>query len=418
MSRRRGTPLGVMFVDIDQFKLINDTWGHGAGDDLLKHVAGQIELVVRPGDTVARLGGDEFVIVCDDVTVHEIEQIAGRLLAALAHPWQLGDEKVHITASVGIALADEASTPERLLRHSDAAMYRAKERGKGRVELFDDTLRSVSEQRWATASALHRALEHGEFEVHYQPVVDLLTGTMVSVEALLRWNHPGRGIVSPAEFIPLAEETGLVVPLGAWVLERACRDLVAWQQLDGAAAGMSVAVNLSVRQVLAPDIATLIEGVLRRTGLDAGRLCLELTESVFMGDVDYFARTLLSLKALGVSLSIDDFGMGYSSLGYLKRFPVDGVKVDRSFVDGLGVDPHDTALVAAIVAMAFALDLEVTAEGVETDRQLQGLRALNVTRAQGFLLATPMPADAIARLILEDHRWPAVMVAATGGRQL
>jgi EAL domain-containing protein (putative c-di-GMP-specific phosphodiesterase class I) len=225
---------------------------------------------------------------------------------------------------------------------------------------------------------------------------------MVSAEALLRWQHPEQGLVSPAEFIPLAEETGLIVPIGAWVLEHACRQVMQWRLT---VPSVRVAVNLSIRQMLAPDIAGLVEDVLRRTGAPAENICLELTESVFMDDVDYFARTLTSLKTLGVRLSIDDFGTGYSSLSYLKRFPVDAVKVDRAFVDGLGTDPHHSALVAAIIAMADALDLEVTAEGVETEDQLASLQKLQCQRAQGFYLARPMPADELTKLVTNAHRW-------------
>jgi EAL domain-containing protein (putative c-di-GMP-specific phosphodiesterase class I) len=287
-------------------------------------------------------------------------------------------------------------------------MYRAKERGRARIELFDAELRSKVERRLAMASALHHALEREEFTIHYQPIVDLTTGAMVSAEALLRWEHPGRGYVSPAEFIPLAEETGLIVPIGAWVLEQACRQLVEWQSTQMSlfgTANFAVSVNLSVRQLLAFDIADLIRDVLTRTGVCPGDLCLELTESVFMEDVDYFEKTLSGIKSLGVHLAIDDFGTGYSSLSYLKRFPVDAVKVDRAFVDGLGTDPHDSALVGAIIAMADALGLEVTAEGVETVEQLHNLKRLDCRRAQGFFLARPMPADALTRLVETAHHW-------------
>jgi diguanylate cyclase (GGDEF)-like protein/PAS domain S-box-containing protein len=401
-ARRRSAQLGVLFLDVDDFKVINDTLGHACGDDLLRHTADRISRGIRPGDTVARFGGDEFVIVCDDVSEVEIAQIAERVLGAVSQPCLIGEQEVTVTASLGIALADADATPESLLRDSDAAMFFAKERGRGRIERFDQALRSKVERRLATASSLRRALERAEFTVHYQPIVELGTGAMVSAEALLRWQHPDRGLVSPAEFIPIAEETGLIVPIGAWVLEQACRQLVHWQRTQPS---MTVAVNLSVRQMLAPDIAGLIEDVLQRTGARAESLCLELTESVFMEDVDYFARTLHGLKALGVQLAIDDFGTGYSSLSYLKRFPVDAVKVDRAFVDGLGTDPHHSALVAAIIAMADALDLEVTAEGVETVDQLAGLCKLACRRAQGFYLARPMPATDLSRLVLEAHRW-------------
>jgi diguanylate cyclase (GGDEF)-like protein/PAS domain S-box-containing protein len=402
-SRWRGSQLGVMFLDVDQFKVINDSLGHAAGDDVLRHVAERVAGAIRPGDTVARFGGDEFVIVCDDVSAAEIEQIAGRVLEAMSQPCLIGGREIAVTASLGVAIADENATPEGLLRDSDAAVDRAKKRGGGRIELFDEVLRSKAERRLASESALRRALEHGELAVHYQPIVDLSTGAMVSAEALLRWNHPESGLVSPADFIPLAEETGLIVPIGAWVLERACEQLVQWQRTEPS---MSLAVNLSVRQLLAPDIAGLIASVLRRTGARPQDLCLELTESLFMEDVEYFGRTLASLKAVGVHLAIDDFGTGYSSLNYLKRFPVDAVKVDRAFVDGLGTDPHDSALVAAIVAMADALDLEATAEGVENQDQLTHLKRLGCGRAQGFHLARPMPAAAMAELVAESRRWP------------
>ena len=401
-SRRRSSQLGVLFLDLDRFKLVNESLGHTLGDNLLRHVAARISEVVRPSDTVARFGGDEFVVVCDNTSVGETEAMAGRVLEALSLPCVVGDHEINVTASLGIAIADDDATPESLLRDSDAAMYRAKERGRGRIEMFDEALRSSVGRRLTTASALRQALERQEFTVYYQPVVDVATGTMVSAEALLRWVHPEWGVVSPAEFIPLAEETGLIVPIGAWVLEESCRQLVGWQRT---APSMSVAVNLSVRQMLAPDIAGVVAGVLSRTGVSAEDVCLELTESLFMGDVEFFGRTLAGLKAVGVGLSIDDFGTGYSSLSYLKRFPVDSVKVDRAFVDGLGTDPHDSALVAAIVAMADALGLGVTAEGVETKDQLAILKQLQCRRAQGYYLARPMPAAAMNELVANRHRW-------------
>ena len=405
-SKRRGAHLGVMFLDIDQFKMINDSYGHDTGDEVLRTVASRIAQSIRPGDTVARLGGDEFVVVCDDVLVAEIEEIAARVLTQLGDAWHIKSQEMRVQASIGIAVSNDDSTPNTLLRDSDTAMYRAKKRGKGRIELFDETLRANSERRLATASALHRALLHEEFTLAYQPVVDLSTGEMVSVEALLRWTQPAGTTITPAEFIPIAEETGLIVPIGAWVLEHACRQLVQWQRFERTTTNrLTVAVNLSVRQMLAGDIVDLVRNVLTQTGLDPADLCLELTESVFMEDAEFFGNTLARLKALGVTLAIDDFGTGYSSLSYLKRFPVDAVKIDRAFVDGLATDAHDSAIVAAIVAMAGALALDLTAEGVETAEQLAALRALNVERAQGYLLAPPAPPEGISTLIETAHRW-------------
>ncbi|MCU1398383.1 MAG: hypothetical protein JWN62_1492 [Acidimicrobiales bacterium] len=407
-TRRRNTQIGVMFLDLDQFKLVNDSAGHETGDRLLIEIANRIATAVRPDDTVARFGGDEFVIICDDVTAADAQQIGERVLESVRRPAKLGDQEVHPSVSLGIAMSDLDSTPASLLRDSDAAMFLAKERGRGRLEMFGESLRNKAERRWVTSADLHRALERDELIVHYQPVIDLAGGAMISTEALVRWIHPERGLVGPDQFIPFAEESGLIVPIGAWVLEQACGQLREWQALQRTRTGvstLSMAVNLSVRQMLAPDVVDVVRDVLDRTGIDPRDLCLELTESVFMEDVDYFGQVLAAIKAIGVDLAIDDFGTGYSSLSYLKRFPVDRVKIDRAFVDGLGVDAHDTALVAAIVAMAGALDLAITAEGVETWDQLAELRRLGVSRAQGFLLARPVPADHITQLLIDDARW-------------
>jgi diguanylate cyclase (GGDEF)-like protein/PAS domain S-box-containing protein len=401
-SRRRGTQLGVMFLDIDNFKSVNDSLGHTSGDDLLRLVAGQIQRSIRPGDTVARFGGDEFVVVCDDTCAADVEEIAVRVLEAIRQPGRVGNQDVNVTSSIGITISDEGATSETLLQEADLAMYSAKQRGPGSVELFDEALRSKAEQRLATAAALHRALERDEFTVHYQPVIDLSTGAVVSAEALVRWEHPSGALVWPDEFIPLAEETGLIVPIGAWVLEQACQELVGWQRIQPS---MSVAVNLSVRQLFRADLVDMIDDVLTRTGAPASGLTLELTESSSLEDIDYLETALARIKSLGVALSIDDFGTGYSSLRRLKRLPFDAMKVDRTFVDGLGTDAHDTAMVTAIVALGHALDLQVTAEGVETLAQHTKLKAMGCTRAQGFFHARPMPAPAMSTLVTESRQW-------------
>jgi diguanylate cyclase (GGDEF)-like protein/PAS domain S-box-containing protein len=387
--------LAVLFVDLDRFKAINDRLGHAAGDEMLTGVAGRLREVLRPHDTVARLGGDEFVVLCEDLDDDRAAlRVAERVLGALDRPVACGDQEVVCSASIGIALTRRSEvTPDALLRDADMAMYRAKETGRHRIEVFDNTARLRTQARLQTAEELRRAVEADQLRVVYQPIVHLDEATPAGVEALVRWQHPRRGLLTPAEFIQLAEDTGLVVPLGAWVLRQACRDLA--QTIDPAGLGnnqpdLVVSVNLSARQLSAPGLVPMVESVLTEYGLAPWRLCCEITESVLMDDVDMAIAVLSDLRALGVRLAIDDFGTGYSSLGYLKRFPVDIVKLDRAFVAGLGTDSAADAITAAVINLGHALGLSVIAEGVENEEQLTVLRALRCDRAQGYLWSAPL----------------------------
>ena len=393
--------VGIILLDINRLKIVNDSFGHEVGDSLLVQVGDRLRATIGVSDDVGRVGGDVFAVVCEGAPVQETEQIAQRVLTAVRRPYNIGNWEINVTASVGIALADENATAESLLRDADDATHLAKSLGCDSVKLFDEASRTKARERINTTTALRHALDRNELRVNYQPVIDLATGAMVSAEALLRWNHPDRGPISPAVFIPIAEETGLIVPIGAWALEQACQQLSQWQRADPL---MSVAVNLSVRQVMDPDILNQIQRVLKSTGIHPESLCLELTESVFMEDIDQCAEILASLKNLGVQLSLDDFGTGYSSLSYLSRFPFDIVKIDQSFIRGLGTNPSETALVAAILSMAEALGLSVTAEGIEDQAQLTALEEMGCQQGQGFYLDRPMPADEMNQLLKQSHQ--------------
>ena len=412
LARRSRHPSGtaVLFLDLDRFKWLNDSLGHAAGDELLVEVANRLRHTMRGEDTVARFGGDEFVVLCDGVADQaEAEALAGRLAAVLAAPIMVAGEETTVTVSIGIAYAPPASTgdtPESMVRDADAAMYRAKDQGRNRFEVFDVTTLELALARHETTNALRRGVERGELVVHYQPALDLGTGRVVGVEALVRWNHPQRGLLPPGEFIGLAEETGLVVPIGAEVLTTACRQVTAWQRSSDIPEDLSVSVNLAVRQLLAPDLAAVVEEALVGSGLEPSRLCLEITESGFLEDLESSTRALNRLKALGVRIGVDDFGTGFSSLIYLKRFPVDVLKIDRSFVAGLCLDPQDRAIVASVIDLAHAFGLTTIAEGVETAEQLALLQDLGCEQGQGFLWSRPLPADAAARWIAA--RQPAV----------
>jgi diguanylate cyclase (GGDEF)-like protein/PAS domain S-box-containing protein len=398
-SRRR---VGVVFLDLDRFKFVNDSYGHAAGDRLLVAVADRLRSALRPSDTVARFGGDEFVVLCEEVAGEEAAlEIAGRMSDAVSRPVLLPEGEVFVTASLGVALSGTADdTAENLLRDADTAMYRAKDQGRARTEVFDERTHQRAVHQLRTGNDLHRALERREFQVHYQPVVDVPTGSVAGFEALVRWQHPTRGLILPGDFVALAEETGLIVPLGAWVLEEACRQVAAWQaRMPDDAPPLFISVNLSPRQLAEPTLPAETARILEHTGVDPASVWLEITESTLMHDAESAIGALRALRALGVHLSVDDFGTGYSSLSYLKRFPVEALKVDRSFVDGLGRESGDSAIVTAVITLAHALGLRAVAEGVETDIQLNELQMLGCDMAQGYLFSHPKPASQLEHLV-------------------
>ena len=399
-AKRNRWSTSLLAIDLDDFRAINDRLGRDTGDEVLAEVARRLEKVLRAYDTVsrrldtiARLGGDQFFLLCEHVANEQVATgIAERVRAALSEAVVLGGEQIKISACIGITInRDSAHTPDALIVEAETAMRRAKESGPGHHELFAEEMRVRFSKRMEGEAALRRALENGEFRVVYQPKILLSTDRVVGVEALMRWEHPEKGVVPPLEFIPLAEETGLIVPIGAWVLQQACEEAQRWHAAAPDRPPLIVSVNVSGRQ-FESGLPELVAGVLAGTGIDPSTVCLEVTESVVMENAEFAITTLRQLKALGVRISIDDFGTGYSSLAYLRRFPLDELKVDKSFVDGLGRDPEATAIVAAVMGMAHALDLTVVAEGVETEAQAAALRNLGCDEAQGYLYARPQSA--------------------------
>jgi diguanylate cyclase (GGDEF)-like protein/PAS domain S-box-containing protein len=399
----------VVCLDLDNFKVINDSLGHQSGDALLVEVASRLTSCVRGADTVARLGGDEFTVLLEDVyNEAEAEQLAERIGEALRAPFVIGERDVLITASVGLALsAPQRTHPESLLRNAGIAMYRSKVAGKARHSVFDSGMNDLSIERFEFEADLRQALALGQFQVHYQPILSLVDGQVTEVEALVRWERPGHGLVGPTAFIPVAEETGLIVPIGRWVLEQACAQAAAWRADFPIDPPLVMSVNLSARQFLDPDLLADIYRTLDTTGLDPRTLKLELTESVAMHDIDATVAKLQALKEAGIQLAIDDFGTGYSSLNYLKRLPVDTLKIDRSFVEGLGHDVLDAAIVQSVVTLARTLQLNVVGEGIESQAQAAQLRALGCARGQGFLFARPEPAEVVSSLLRQQASLPA-----------
>jgi diguanylate cyclase (GGDEF)-like protein/PAS domain S-box-containing protein len=404
---RRGQSMAaVMFLDLDRFKHVNDSLGHHAGDEVLTAVAPRLKQALRAADTVARFGGDEFGILLEDIDSElAATQAAERIAAVFGRPFVLGSAEHFITASVGIALARGGERADELIRDADTAMYRAKEAGRARYELFDDDLRARVVSRLRMETELRRAIERHELWLEYQPVVSLRDETIVSVEALLRWTHPDRGLIPPADFIPIAEETGLIESIGARVLDEACRQAAQWHASMPDRAPVGISVNLSAVQIANATLPETVAIAMRAANLDPSTLQLEITETVLLGEDARLSETLTNLRKLGVQLVLDDFGTGYSSLGYLTRLPLDALKVDRAFVDGLGRDRQDTSITEAIIAMARALSLPVIVEGVETELQLAELRRMGCDQVQGYYFSRPVPAATITSMLLNGPPW-------------
>jgi diguanylate cyclase (GGDEF)-like protein len=403
--------IAVMYIDLDNFKDVNDGLGHDAGDQLLGAIADRLLSATRGSDTVARLGGDEFAILLRGVrSQSEVVIVADRVLRSLDVPLGVASTDVRVGASVGIAFGEPHSTAEDLLRQADVAMYAAKHGGKGGYVIFEQAMHKAALERLVLETDLRAALDRGELELHYQPVVDLASRTIVGAEALIRWRHPERGLVSPVDFIPLAESTGLIIPIGRWVLSEACRQAAAWQRVasngrrDGKAPAeaFTIGVNISAWQVQHPTMVESVREALRESGLHPSMLMLEITESVMLRDTNATLSRLRELKALGLSLAVDDFGTGYSSLSYLQRFPIDVLKIDKAFVDPLGASGERASLTRAIVALGDALGLQMVAEGIERSEQVEGLRFLGCPIGQGFLFSEPLPAADFSELLDES----------------
>jgi diguanylate cyclase (GGDEF)-like protein/PAS domain S-box-containing protein len=402
--RGRETSTAVYFLDLDRFKRINDSLGHAAGDEVLREVAQRLLGVMRPEDTVARFGGDEFTVLCESVGgVLEAVSIADRLQRPLRNRLNIGGAELRLSASIGVALVEpgEEGGAEHLTEDADAAMYRAKERGGARTELFDSAMRDNAVRALKIEQELQQALEQGDLRLYLQPGVDLNTGQIVGAEALVRWQHPKRGLIVPDRFLKVAEETGLIVPLGAWVVSAACAQLAEWQSRPETSQ-LNLSLNLSARELTHPDVVTTVLDCVRGSGIDPRFLTIEVTESTAMADGDSGFRALRDLSSEGIRVAIDDFGTGYSSLDQLRRMPVDIVKVDRSFVSGMVGDTTDRALVAAVVGMGRALNLAVVAEGIEAPEQAEVLRELGCHIGQGYLFAKPLSAEAMGELLASE----------------
>jgi diguanylate cyclase (GGDEF)-like protein len=397
----------VLFLDLDRFKDVNDNLGHFAGDELLRAVARRLEACIRPEDTVARLSGDEFAILLESINeTSDAGRVAERIEEALSFPINLAGAEVTTSASVGIVTSTMShDQPEQLLRSADMAMYRAKAAGRARYEMFDRTMHSDALARLQLETDLRRAVEQGEFRLHYQPLVSLRTGHITGLEALIRWEHPARGLVQPSDFIPIAEETGLIVRIGRWVLREACRQLKVWQDLHPRAEPLSISVNLSVKQFSQPDLIDQLARAVRTTGIPPESLRLEITEAALI-DKGGAAMALLSqIKQLGAQIYLDDFGTGYSSLIYLHRLPIDAIKIDRELVSTMDTDERNLRLVRTILTFAQIIGVRTEAEGISSAEQLRELRALKCEHGQGFLFSAAIPHDAVDEVLTADPAW-------------
>jgi|GEM_PF-3478160 len=420
LTERRNVCTAVLFLDLDNFKVVNDSLGHHAGDDLLVGVAKRLQRCLHNHDTAARFGGDEFTIMVEEVgSPEQAMDVAERVRLALQEPFRVGDRDVFVSASIGVALSAPGRDAGALLKAADMAMYRAKASGKAHAEFFEPGMGDAMANRLQLETDLRRALERHEFQVYYQPIVDLQTGCVAGVEALVRWEHPQRGLLSPDAFIPLAEETGLITPLGRLVLYRACRQVCRWQTSPGGNPNLSLSVNLSAVQFQDAGLVRDVASMLATTGLAPGCLQLEITENVMVNQDESTLSMLRELKALGVGLAIDDFGKGYSSLGYLKHGFIDVIKVDRAFVQNVGQTAEDTAIVASVLSLALDLELLVVAEGIESAAQYQRLRGMGCDYGQGFYFSKPLAARALSDLLLSpEHRWdPRRSEEATNGKE-
>lgn len=402
--RRHKTCGAVFFIDLDDFKKINDGMGHAVGDLFLQGVALRLIEILHEDDTVARMGGDEFAIILNEISSKsDADGLAEKIISSLEEPFLLKGQDVYVSASIGITFFPEDSEePDTLIKNSDAAMHRVKKQGKNSYRLFEPEMNSKAGRRLTLESEMRKALEREEFVVYYQPKVDIDSGRIVGAEALVRWQHPEKGMIPPGDFIPIAEETGLKAPLGEWVLEKACEQVVSWQRLGYPP--ITIAVNISSHQFTRTNLTEKIKSVLQSTSLDPSLLDIEITESMLMGDMESTIATLRELSAMGVQTSIDDFGTGYSSLNYLRRFDIDTLKIDKSFVNDISTDKDAAAIASAIISLGHIMGMKIVAEGVETAEQLSFLKDQNCDEMQGYLFSRPLPGESFGKILADGKK--------------